>query len=234
MRRTLNAAIDSDRDRSFEFFGLRTVYDRYLLRHPSRREVIETPQYFFLRVACGLSTDVDEAVELLRPDVVTRLPAVEPDAVQLGHVAQSDVELLPARLARGQPRGASTSATPTSPSCRSSPAASAWPGTGSARRARLIQGTNGLSNGIVPWLQARSIRRSPRSTRAAAARVPPACTSSRGTPTSRSSWSCATTPATTLGAPTTSTSPTGSPTCSWSGWRRTGSGRCSIPSRCRT
>ena len=58
----LNAAIDSDRDRSFEFFGLRTVYDRYLLRHPSRREVIETPQYFFLRVACGLCTDVDEAV----------------------------------------------------------------------------------------------------------------------------------------------------------------------------
>ena len=40
----LNAAIDSDRDRSFEFFGLRTVYDRYLLRHPSRRAVIETPQ----------------------------------------------------------------------------------------------------------------------------------------------------------------------------------------------
>jgi ribonucleoside-diphosphate reductase alpha chain len=58
----LNAAIDSDRDRSFEFFGLRTVYDRYLLRHPSRREVIETPQYFFLRVACGLCTDVDEAI----------------------------------------------------------------------------------------------------------------------------------------------------------------------------
>ena len=43
----LNAAINSDRDRSFEFFGLRTVYDRYLLRHPERRDVIETPQYFF-------------------------------------------------------------------------------------------------------------------------------------------------------------------------------------------
>ena len=39
----LNAAINSDRDRSFEFFGLRTVYDRYLLRHPERRDVIETP-----------------------------------------------------------------------------------------------------------------------------------------------------------------------------------------------
>ena len=39
-------------DQRFEFFGLRTVYDRYLLRHPDdARTVIETPQYFFLRVA---------------------------------------------------------------------------------------------------------------------------------------------------------------------------------------
>ncbi|HWL42895.1 MAG TPA: ribonucleoside-diphosphate reductase subunit alpha [Ilumatobacter sp.] len=59
---SLNAAIDSSRDRRFEFFGLRTVYDRYLLRHPERREVTETPQYFFLRVACGLSQNVDEAI----------------------------------------------------------------------------------------------------------------------------------------------------------------------------
>ena len=59
---TLNAAINSGRDKNFEFFGLRTVYDRYLLRHPETRDVIETPQYFFLRVACGLSQDVDEAV----------------------------------------------------------------------------------------------------------------------------------------------------------------------------
>ena len=31
----------------FEFFGIRTVYDRYLLKNPETREVIETPQYFF-------------------------------------------------------------------------------------------------------------------------------------------------------------------------------------------
>src|SRR3954470_24835132 len=29
-------------DRRFEYFGLRTVYDRYLLRHPSTRLVVET------------------------------------------------------------------------------------------------------------------------------------------------------------------------------------------------
>ena len=58
----LNAAINTQRDKNFEFFGLRTVYDRYLLRHPESRFVVETPQYFFLRVACGLSTNPTEAI----------------------------------------------------------------------------------------------------------------------------------------------------------------------------
>ena len=49
--RKLDFAIDVDGDRRFEYFGLRTVYDRYLLRHPSSRLVVETPQYFLLRVA---------------------------------------------------------------------------------------------------------------------------------------------------------------------------------------
>ncbi len=62
--RKLNDAIDRDLDRRFDYFGLRTVYDRYLLRHPSLRTVIETPQQFFLRVACALSEDVSEALAL--------------------------------------------------------------------------------------------------------------------------------------------------------------------------
>ena len=32
--RKLNDAIDPARDREFEYFGLRTLYDRYLLKHP--------------------------------------------------------------------------------------------------------------------------------------------------------------------------------------------------------
>ena len=53
--RKLNHTVDHTKDELFEYFGLRTVYDRYLLRHPTTREVIESPQYFFLRVACGLA-----------------------------------------------------------------------------------------------------------------------------------------------------------------------------------
>jgi len=64
--RKLNDAIDDKRSDLFEYFGLRTVYDRYLLRHPETREAIETPQQFFLRVSCGLSRTVQEAVEFYR------------------------------------------------------------------------------------------------------------------------------------------------------------------------
>jgi ribonucleoside-diphosphate reductase alpha chain len=63
-RRKLDDAVDPVRTHGFEYFGLRTVYDRYLLRHPESRSVIETPQYFFLRVACGLSDSASEAIEL--------------------------------------------------------------------------------------------------------------------------------------------------------------------------
>jgi len=64
--RKLNDAIDDSRSDLFEYFGLRTVYDRYLLRNPESREALETPQQFFLRVACGLSRTVQEAIEFYR------------------------------------------------------------------------------------------------------------------------------------------------------------------------
>src|SRR5690606_25790501 len=57
----LDDIVRPERDREFEYFGLRTVYDRYLLRHPSTRQVIEAPQQFFLRIACALADTVDEA-----------------------------------------------------------------------------------------------------------------------------------------------------------------------------
>ncbi|HEX6766108.1 MAG TPA: ribonucleoside-diphosphate reductase subunit alpha, partial [Polyangiaceae bacterium] len=64
--RKLNDTVDTSRDREFEYFGLRTLYDRYLVKHPTSRRVVETPQYFFLRIACALSETVAEALELYR------------------------------------------------------------------------------------------------------------------------------------------------------------------------
>ena len=64
--RKLNDAIAPRNSDLFEYFGVRTVYDRYLLRNPETRDVLETPPYFFLRVACGLSRNVAEAIEFYR------------------------------------------------------------------------------------------------------------------------------------------------------------------------
>ena len=64
--RKLNDTLAPERDRELEYFGLRTIYDRYLLKHPKTRLVIETPQHFFMRIACALSATVPEALELYR------------------------------------------------------------------------------------------------------------------------------------------------------------------------
>ena len=59
----LNEAITPEKQDLFEYFGLRTVYDRYLLKDPQSRRVCESPQHFFMRVACGLSQNLEEALE---------------------------------------------------------------------------------------------------------------------------------------------------------------------------
>ena len=49
----LAAALKADRDLQFDYLGLQTLYDRYFL-HASKQR-IELPQAFFMRVAMGLS-----------------------------------------------------------------------------------------------------------------------------------------------------------------------------------
>jgi ribonucleoside-diphosphate reductase alpha chain len=55
----LAAALDPSADLEFDFLGIQTLYDRYLIvdktRKPSRR--IETPQFFWMRVAMGLFSE---------------------------------------------------------------------------------------------------------------------------------------------------------------------------------
>lgn len=49
----LAAAMQPLRDQQFRYLGLQAIYDRYLLHVGGRR--IETPQYFWMRVAMGLA-----------------------------------------------------------------------------------------------------------------------------------------------------------------------------------
>jgi ribonucleoside-diphosphate reductase alpha chain len=160
----LNAAINSDRDRQFEFFGLRTVYDRYLLRHPERREVIETPQYFFLRVACGLcaapdngvgtgvSLDIETVVKFY--DLMSSL-AYLPSSPTLFNSGTSHSQMSSCYLLDSPEDSLEGIYKRYTDIAKLSKFAG---GIGVAwhrvrAKGSLIQGTNGLSNGIVPWLR---------------------------------------------------------------------------------
>ena len=150
--RKLDFAVDEDADQRFEYFGIRTVYDRYLLRHPSTRLVLETPQYFLLRVACGLSRTPAEAIGFYRlMSSLAYLPS-SPTLFNSGttHPQMSscflvdspcdDLDSIYARYAQVARLSKFSGGI----------------GIGFSRvrsRGALIRGTNGQSNGIVPWLR---------------------------------------------------------------------------------
>ncbi len=54
----LAEVIVPERDELFPYLGLQTIYDRYLLHIDGRR--FESPQYFWMRVAMGLSLNEDD------------------------------------------------------------------------------------------------------------------------------------------------------------------------------
>ncbi|MBI5891190.1 MAG: ribonucleoside-diphosphate reductase subunit alpha [Nitrosomonadales bacterium] len=64
----LAKALDASRDQQFNYLGLQTLYDRYFLHENDKR--IELPQAFFMRVAMGLSLNEinreERAIEFYR------------------------------------------------------------------------------------------------------------------------------------------------------------------------
>jgi ribonucleoside-diphosphate reductase alpha chain len=150
--RKLNDAIAPERDREFEYFGLRTLYDRYLLKHPTERLVIETPQQFFLRIACALSTTTRDALELYRLFSSLEYLPSSPTLFNAGtcHEQLSSCFLLDSpedRLEDIYKRYTDVAML----SKFSGGIGLAWHRVRS--RGSLIRSTNGHSNGIVPWLK---------------------------------------------------------------------------------
>jgi ribonucleoside-diphosphate reductase alpha chain len=150
--RKLDDAVDLRADRRFEYFGLRTVYDRYLLRHPNSRKVIETPQYWLLRVACGLSRSPSEAIELYRlMSSLAYLPS-SPTLFNSGtrHSQMSSCYLLDSP--RDDLAGIYERYTQVAQLSKFAGGIGiSWSRV--RGRGALIRGTNGHSNGIVPWLR---------------------------------------------------------------------------------
>jgi len=150
--RKLNDAIDVEHTQRFEYFGIRTLYDRYLLKHPTKRHVLETPPYFWMRVAVALSNTVHEAIEQYRLfaslDYLPSSPTLfnagtlheqlsscflldsPPDSLEGVYDRYKDIALL-SKFSGG--------------------IGIAWHRVRS--EGSLIRSTNGLSNGIVPWLK---------------------------------------------------------------------------------
>ena len=148
----LDAAIDDRRAELFVYFGLRTVYDRYLLRHPITRKVTETSQIFFMRVACGLSRAPEEAIELYRLISSLEYLPSSPTLFNAGtrHSQMSSCYLLesPTDDLEGIYQRYTDIA---KLSKYAGGIGVAWHRV--RARGSLIRGTNGQSNGVVPWLK---------------------------------------------------------------------------------
>jgi ribonucleoside-diphosphate reductase alpha chain len=150
--RKLNDAVDDTLNQRFDYFGLRTLYDRYLLRHPTARTVIETPQQFFLRVACALSHDVSDALALYRRMAQLDYIPSSPTLFNAGttHEQLSSCFLL------DSPDDSLDSIYARYTDVAKLSKFSGGIGLSYTRirsRGSLIRSTNGLSNGIVPWLK---------------------------------------------------------------------------------
>ncbi|WP_345749056.1 ribonucleoside-diphosphate reductase subunit alpha [Streptomyces sp. ODS28] len=150
-------AVADGADDRFGYFGLRTLHSRYLLRHPTTRKVIETPQHFLLRVACGLAEDdseraLDDVAELYGlTSSLSYLPS-SPTLFNSGtrHPQMSSCYLLDSPLDEldsiyeryHQVARLSKHA-----------GGIGLPFSRIRARGSLIRGTNGHSNGIVPFLR---------------------------------------------------------------------------------
>jgi ribonucleoside-diphosphate reductase alpha chain len=151
-KRKLNSAVDATRNDNFEYFGLRTVYDRYLLKNPKTRQVIETPQYFFMRVAAALSATVEEAIELYHAFSSFDYMPSTPTLFNSGTVR----EQLSSCYLLDSPEDDLSAIYEKYKDIALLSKFSGGIGVAYSRvrsRGSLIKGTNGYSNGIVPWLK---------------------------------------------------------------------------------
>ncbi|MET9729956.1 ribonucleoside-diphosphate reductase subunit alpha [Streptomyces sp. NPDC006458] len=153
----LDGLVDPAADDRFGYFGLRTLHSRYLLRHPLTRKVVETPQHFLLRVAAGLAEDdthrsVDEVTALYglmsRLDYLPSSPTLFNSGTR--HPQMSSCYLLDSPLDE-----LDSIYDRYHQIARLSKHAGGIGLSYSRIRSRgsLIRGTNGHSNGIVPFLK---------------------------------------------------------------------------------
>ena len=150
--RKLDDAITPERDKLFEYFGIRTLYDRYLLKHPESRHSIETPQHFFLRIACGLAESPADAIEFY--ELISRLDYM-PSSPTLFNSGTRHSQMSSCYLLDSPEDDLEAIYNRYTDIAKLSKFAGGIGVSFSRVRSQgsLIKGTNGTSNGIVPWLK---------------------------------------------------------------------------------
>ena len=150
--RKLNDAVTPQRNDLFEYFGIRTLYDRYLLKNPRTREVIETPQQFWMRIAAALADGVSSTLELYALFSSLEYLPSSPTLFNSGTVHEQLSSCFLLDSPEDHLEAIYRKYTDVALLSKFSG------GIGIAyhrvrSRGSLIQATNGHSNGIVPWLK---------------------------------------------------------------------------------
>ena len=149
----LGAALKAERDQQFTYLGLQTLYDRYFIHSDEVR--IELPQVFFMRVAMGLAVNEDEpnqrAIEfydlLSSFDYMSSTPTLFNAGTQRPQLSSCFLTTVPDNL-----EGIYGS-------IRDNAMLSKWAGglgndwTPVRALGSYIKGTNGKSQGVVPFLK---------------------------------------------------------------------------------
>lgn len=153
---TLEDAINLNYDKLFKYRGVRILYDKYLLR-TKEGELLETPQYFFMRVAMGIALG-DEAKDVSSNAInyynliasfsyMPSTPTLFNAGTKHPQLASCYVQHIPDSLDKifeGYADQAQMSK---------------WAGgigtnwTSVRATGSLIEGTRGRSTGVVPWLK---------------------------------------------------------------------------------
>lgn len=151
----LSENIQPERDQLFLYLGMQTLVDRYLIKHRQTREVMELPQWMWMRVAMGLALNEPEkekrAIEfyevLSNLFVVTSTPTLFNSGTMHPQLSSCYVN---------QVEDSMTGIFKTIADCAQ---LSKWAGgigtdwTSIRGKGAPIKGTNGESQGIIPFIK---------------------------------------------------------------------------------
>ena len=163
----LDDAIVQERDKQFEYLGIQTLQDRYLIRAVENKktgDVIELPQHFFMRVAMGLALNeqfpTDRAIEFYEVlstfDFMSSTPTLFNSGTLHSQLSSCYLNTVADTISADAGTNAHASIFGTIEECAKLSKYAGGIGTSWTRvrsAGDLIVGTSGRSSGVVPYLK---------------------------------------------------------------------------------